>query len=664
MPITPTYPGVYVEEIPSGVRTITGVATSVAAFIDYFKRGPIHQPVQILSLSDFAREFGGLDSKSEASYGIQQFFLNGGAQAWVIRSAHDGALDNPVGTALSAAALDITDGVAAALKVRAVSQGAWGNSLRVRVERTLTPGEFNLAVAEYATVGNRTSIVRQEVFRNLTVAAGKPNSAPSVINDANTGSKLVRVDVPNGTTTAPLGNGTLSDVSPALPVAGSTVQVKVSASDSPAPVVANAKMVMPASNVSLAAVAALLQAGIRAAVPDNPLFAGATVDVVSLADGQHLRVLAGPGNPTAQLTFDNVSAGDTTADTLKLKGQAGNVQEYLLGTGIGLLASLAGIASTGQGAGTEGQDGLLPGRDDLVAAIGTLEQVDLFNLLCIPRAALLQGKADAALSPLSVTAAQAVVSVAKATCESRRALFLMDTPAGYTDYQAMRAWLADNDTARSPNAALYYPRVQVPDPLNGSRLRSIGASGTIAGLYARVDAARGLWKAPAGTEASLQGVFALDDVLTDAQNGILNPLAINCLRSFPVYGNVAWGARTLAGSDAQASDWKYVPVRRLAMFIEESLFRGTKWVVFEPNDEPLWAQVRLNVGAFMHNLFRQGAFQGKTPKEAYLVKCDPETTTQADINQGVVNIMVGFAPLKPAEFVFIKLQQLAGQIAT
>ena len=127
-------------------------------------------------------------------------------------------------------------------------------------------------------------------------------------------------------------------------------------------------------------------------------------------------------------------------------------------------------------------------------------------------------------------------------------------------------------------------------------------------------------------------------------------------------GTQGWGARTLVGSDLMASQWKYVPVRRLALFIEESLFRGTQWVVFEPNDEPLWAQIRLNIGAFMQGLFREGAFQGSTPKDAYLVKCDSETTTQDDINKGIVNIVVGFAPLKPAEFVIIKIQQLAGQI--
>jgi len=144
----------------------------------------------------------------------------------------------------------------------------------------------------------------------------------------------------------------------------------------------------------------------------------------------------------------------------------------------------------------------------------------------------------------------------------------------------------------------------------------------------------------------------------------LNLLGVNCLRTFPVFGNVVWGARTLAGADHLASEWKYIPVRRLALFIEESLFRGTKWVVFEPNDEPLWAQIRLNVGTFMHNLFRQGAFQGTTPREAYFVKCDKETTIQNDIDRGIVNILVGFAPLKPAEFVIIKISQIAGQIQT
>ncbi len=179
---------------------------------------------------------------------------------------------------------------------------------------------------------------------------------------------------------------------------------------------------------------------------------------------------------------------------------------------------------------------------------------------------------------------------------------------------------------------------------------------------ARTDTQRGVWKAPAGVDANLSGVQGLELKLTDNDNGRLNEVGINCLRTFPVTGNVVWGARTLRGATQLGDEYKYVPVRRLALFLEESLFRGIKWVVFEPNDEPLWAQIRLNVGAFMQNLFRQGAFQGRSPREAYFVKCDKDTTTQNDINLGIVNILVGFAPLKPAEFVIIKIQQLAGQI--
>jgi phage tail sheath protein FI len=203
-----------------------------------------------------------------------------------------------------------------------------------------------------------------------------------------------------------------------------------------------------------------------------------------------------------------------------------------------------------------------------------------------------------------------------------------------------------------------------PNPSHDNQKEDFAPCGAVAGVFARTDAQRGVWKAPAGLEATLAGVPELTVSLNDAENGELNPLGINCLRSMPASGRVVWGARTLQGDDRLASEWKYIPVRRTALFLEESLFRGTQWVVFEPNDEPLWAQIRLNIGAFMQSLFRQGAFQGKTPREAYFVKCDSETTTQTDIDHGIVNILVGFAPLKPAEFVVIKIQQLAGQIET
>jgi phage tail sheath protein FI len=259
---------------------------------------------------------------------------------------------------------------------------------------------------------------------------------------------------------------------------------------------------------------------------------------------------------------------------------------------------------------------------------------------------------------------RSVYAVCSAYCRRQRAFLLVDIPAEGTATPAdMRQWMTTNDALRDDHAAVYFPVLEMPDRLNEFRNRTVGPSGTLAGVFARTDAARGVWKAPAGTEATLRGA-SLRVKITDLENGGLNPIGINTLRNFPVYGNVAWGARTLDGADQKASEWKYISVRRTALFIEESLFQGLKWVVFEPNDEPLWAQIRLNVGAFMHNLFRQAAFQGTTPKEAYFVKCDKETTTQTDVNLGLVNIVVGFAPLKPAEFVVIKLQQIAGPILT
>jgi phage tail sheath protein FI len=290
------------------------------------------------------------------------------------------------------------------------------------------------------------------------------------------------------------------------------------------------------------------------------------------------------------------------------------------------------------------------GKQDRKEGLYALRKADLFNILCIPPY-LANGNVDAAL-----------VATAAAYCEERRAMILLDPPAEWTDKDKAKAVDALGTTSR--NAAVYFPRLTQPDPLADGQMADFVPCGAVAGIFARTDTNRGVWKAPAGLEATLVGVPQLSLPLTDAENGELNPLGVNCLRTMPAAGRVVWGARTRVGDDRLGSEWKYVPVRRTALFIEESLYRGTQWVVFEPNDEPLWAQIRLNIGAFMQNLFRQGAFQGKTPQEAYFVKCDKETTTQNDINLGIVNIAVGFAPLKPAEFVIISIQQIAGQIQT
>lgn len=307
---------------------------------------------------------------------------------------------------------------------------------------------------------------------------------------------------------------------------------------------------------------------------------------------------------------------------------------------------------------TNGSDGDNILDEDLVPTDGSksgiysLEDADIFNLLCIPPLAF------------GTDVDPSTYSAATAYCKKRRAMLLVDPPSGSTTPAQALNDIKGLSSLSGENAAIFFPRIIMANPLKKNLLETFTPSGAIAGVFARTDSQRGVWKAPAGTEATLFGASALSYILTDGENGDLNPVGINCLRTFPTVGTVVWGSRTMKGADALASEWKYIPVRRTALYIEESLYRGTKWVVFEPNDEPLWAQIRLNVGAFMHNLFRQGAFQGKTPKEAYLVKCDRETTTQDDINRGIVNILVGFAPLKPAEFVIIKIQQLAGEIQT
>jgi Bacteriophage tail sheath protein len=302
---------------------------------------------------------------------------------------------------------------------------------------------------------------------------------------------------------------------------------------------------------------------------------------------------------------------------------------------------------------------VLNGDAKKMTGLQSLKKAGRFNLLCIPP--LLLGSSTGTAREADVP--RSTWRAAARLCRDRRGFLLIDAPRTWTAVTAVSRVEAFRTIARE-NGAIYFPRLRLADPLQRNELANFAPSGSVAGIISRIDAVRGVWKAPAGLEASASGVTGLSIAVTDAENEALNPLGINCLRSFAGSAAVVvWGARTLAGTDTSITEWKYIPVRRTTLYIEESLDRGTQWVVFEPNGESLWAQIRLNVGAFMDKLFRQGAFQGRTPNEAYFVKCDQTTTTQDDINAGVVNILVGFAPLKRAEFVVIKLQQLAGQAA-
>jgi len=223
-------------------------------------------------------------------------------------------------------------------------------------------------------------------------------------------------------------------------------------------------------------------------------------------------------------------------------------------------------------------------------------------------------------------------------------------------------------------AVAYYPWLEVPNPFykpadpeaanndaaNLPPTLEIAPSGFMAGMWAKIDGRRGVWKAPAGVETALLGISGLVDEVEDARQGILNPLGINCIRKMPGFGPVVWGARTLA--TRANPEWRYIPIRRTANMIRESLYNNIQWAVFEPNDHRLWASLRVNIDAFMNGLWRAGAFQGEKASDAYFVRCNlGDTMTQDDIDTGKVIVEVGFAPLKPAEFVIVRIQQKVAQ---
>ena len=508
MSVPLTYPGVYIEEIPSGVRTITGVATSITAFIGSALRGEENEPTLVQSFADYTRNFGDLSRSHPMGFAVSQFFRNGGRDSLITRVTNGGAA---------------ATGSADTLSLRAASSGDWGENLSVTITHPDPTINLDAAANEVFSLiitDNGTGAI--ETFNNISALADNSRYATTILEQQ---SKLVRVD------------GTLAAARPA----------------------------------------------------ENS-------DVAFNADGDD---------------------GGTITDAQ---------------------VSVAALEANREG-------------------IWALEKADLFNLLCIPPFTL-DNTGDIGAQTRSAAAAY---------CLGRRAIYIADPLYDWDEHSDITDPATGLDgaiwgLARNANTAVYFPRVIQPNPLQEGRLAEFAPCGVIAGIISRTDANRGVWKAPAGLEATLRGVSALTAKLTDGNNGVLNPLAVNCLRAFPVNGRVVWGSRTLVGADQLASEWKYLPVRRTALFIEESLYRGTQWVVFEPNDEPLWAQIRLNVGAFMQNLFRQGAFQGISPRDAYFVKCDAESTTQNDIDNGIVNILVGFAPLKPAEFVVIKIQQIAGQV--
>jgi hypothetical protein len=279
----------------------------------------------------------------------------------------------------------------------------------------------------------------------------------------------------------------------------------------------------------------------------------------------------------------------------------------------------------------------VPKGTPLSEGLQLLNTVDTLNLLCLP------GETEVD-----------VLRAALEYADRRRAFVLIDPPGA--DVERTIALAESLAASGSANGAVYFPSLQVDDPVTGA-LRTCPPSGAVAGLYARNDRALGVWKAPAGEHAVLAGVAAPEVELGDAALSKLKAAGVNPIRRLPTAGVAVWGARTLQGGEQSTSEWKYIPVRRLALFIEESLYRGTQWAVFEPNDESLWAKLRRQCAAFLDALLRAEALQGNTPDEAYFVRCGPDTMTQNDIDNGRLILVVGMAPVKPAEFVKITIGQ-------
>lgn len=621
MPVTPTYPGVYIEEIPSGVRTITGVATSITAFLGFAFKGPTNDPVRIQSFGDFERMFGGLTYDSTMSYAVQQFFLNGGSDALIVRLSNPGVK----------ATADLLAG-ADKLELEAASVGQDGEklSLAVNHDGVSDAERFNL-------------IIKKDGAEPATVSDIKFDEVGTKLDEANA---AVRVKV--GSTIGSRLDITTEDVllkDGADPAKAVKIKLPYNAKDeNGADIIKN--LVLKAkgegawgNNLSVSVNHATAQSDQFNLIIDNQ---GQIETIRNLAvDKSSTRYVVDVLK--LQSTFLEVDEAEdlpsARPNPTEKAIDKNNTDLFEQGTN-GDPPSIASFST-----------GSLAEKTGMYA----LEKADLFNLLCIPP---ISRDLDIDIS---------VWGEAAEYCKDRRAMLIVDPPIDWdTKDKALKGLqgifepIGDN----KKNAAIFFPRVKLSDPLRENRIDTFVPCGVLAGIFARTDSQRGVWKAPAGIEAGLTGVRGLSVSLTDGENGQLNPLGVNCLRNFTAYGNVVWGSRTTAGDDRLASEWKYIPVRRIALFLEESLYRGSQWVVFEPNDEPLWAQIRLNIGAFMNTLFRQGAFQGSSPREAYFVKCDKETTTQNDIDRGIVNIVVGFAPLKPAEFVIIKFQQIAGQIAT
>lgn len=645
MSVQTTYPGVYIQEAPSGVHTIVGVSTSVTAFVGAAGQGPVDEPTRIFSFADYERSFGPpLDEARPMGHVVSQFFANGGSQAIIVRAAHGDAL---------AATLTLQDDAATdALVLTANGRGAWANrtggiGMEVVIARdnVSNPNDLFRMTITYWTVDPRTNQPvkgAEETYLNLSMSPSHPRYALAALASSQlvvpSLPSVALVPGPSGTSTAVAAIPTSVTIGPT----NNTLQVSVDFGPSvtvelfptvTSPTSQNRAAVLQAMTDALAT--AGLSGKVAASYPSagQMQLASASADMDS-----SVVVTPGPSNDISKLLGLGLVWGGT-----EVSGSAPRRP-----------ADVA--ASTPQGAFAGGSDGSPVTVDDVVPTGGStgifaLDQLNFprFNILCLP----------------GVTATDEVeVGEALSYCADQRAFLVVDSPTAAYASLPPSLGLA----AYGAHGALFYPRLQTTEPVpGGTKTLNVPACGAVAGVMARTDAARGVWKAPAGLQAGIVGITGVvsptgQPPVDDNLSGVLNPAGINVIRTFPAAGTVIWGARTLNGDDSLSSEFKYVPVRRLTDYIASSLYLGTQFAVFEPNDPILWGQLRLAVGTFMRGLFRQGAFQqseARTESDSFFVVCDASVNPQSEIDLGRVNVVVGFAPLKPAEFVVITITQIS-----
>jgi uncharacterized protein len=640
-----TYPGVYVEEVPSGVRPIAAASTSIAAFIGVAERGPVGEAVKVFNFTEYQNHYGGFLSGAFLSHAVYQFFNNGGTQCYIVRVA---------GANATTASIVLRDRAAtnpqASLTIFASSPGAWGNQLAVVIANgTNDPvNEFNLAVFQ------QDELTPLERFDNLSMLPGTQN----FVETATASSRYIRVAINAANSDAQAGTSRGAAAPQALASPKTRFRINING-DGYQEVDLQAAVPNPAPDLSSAAnIATAIQARVRALTRlRTSTSQNAFANFLCQVDNGVLLLTSGVASPSSSVKV--APAANSPQDA------AGLLRLGLLNGGVETLgAAVLRPRNNPQGIPPDNYffvgDNNAPTAE--VASVNAGSEGSAINTdqPYIEAFSKLDDKEDVSLITVPGIGSAALVGAGMNYCANRSLsdCFFIGDMSQTVDTVEEAKNFRNAITPKNSYGAIYTPWVQMLDPTGRSSTPILAPpSGFVAGLYAKTDGQRGVWKAPAGTSAALGGGVGLAVNLTDAQQGNLNPLNVNVIRQFAGSGIVLWGARTVTSDPA----WNYIPVRRMAIFLRVSIYRGIQWAVFEPNDEDLWASLRLNIGSFMMNLFRQGAFQGATPAQAFFVKCDNETTTQADIDVGIVNVLVGFAPLKPAEFVVVKISQKVGQ---